>query len=30
LRLLNIAGSRRAETLSVGDFTRLYSVLTRR
>jgi 16S rRNA (adenine1518-N6/adenine1519-N6)-dimethyltransferase len=29
LRLLNIAGSRRAETLSVGDFARLYSVLTR-
>ncbi|HET7293950.1 MAG TPA: 16S rRNA (adenine(1518)-N(6)/adenine(1519)-N(6))-dimethyltransferase RsmA [Vicinamibacteria bacterium] len=30
LRLLNIAGSRRAETLPVGDFARLYSVLTRR
>ncbi|HJS56958.1 MAG TPA: 16S rRNA (adenine(1518)-N(6)/adenine(1519)-N(6))-dimethyltransferase RsmA [Vicinamibacteria bacterium] len=30
LRLLNIAGSRRAETLSVGDFARLYTVLTRR
>ena len=30
LRLLNIAGSRRAETLSVVDFARLYSVLTRR
>ncbi len=29
LRLLNIAGSRRAETLSVGDFARLYNVLTR-
>ena len=29
LRLLNIAGSRRAETLSVGDFARLYTVLTR-
>lgn len=30
LRLLNIAGSRRAETLSVGEFARLYSVLTHR
>jgi 16S rRNA (adenine1518-N6/adenine1519-N6)-dimethyltransferase len=30
LRLLNIAGSRRAETLSVGEFARLSSVLTPR
>jgi 16S rRNA (adenine1518-N6/adenine1519-N6)-dimethyltransferase len=30
LRLLNIAGSRRAETLSVGEFARLSSVLTHR
>jgi 16S rRNA (adenine1518-N6/adenine1519-N6)-dimethyltransferase len=30
LRLLNIAGSRRAETLSVGEFARLSSILTPR